>query len=388
MSVLFYLYGLVALLVTVNALRRPNPRSPIPGWWLMAMIVGEHAVILLPIRVVFGWGFFQLGGWSGNIGRLGAWLWGASVVGLVVLLLQTWRTVNRLHAGVEAGRRVGGPWWDLTGPRLPRAIAVDRRIPYTDDLTLDILRRTEHDGSPSPTLVYVHGGGWTGGDPHRQARTMMHHLAGRGWVVLTIRYPLSPRATFPEHLVAVKRAVAWAKGKGTEWGVDPARMVLSCGSAGGHLASLAALTAANRELQPGFEDVDTSVAGCVPMYGVYDFVNRNLTRHDWPVIPKAVMKATPAEAPEAYRLASPLDQVHSAAPGFLVVHGARDSLVPPHEARQFVTHLEAVSNSVVEYLEVAGGQHAFDAIHSPRTRAVVAAITEFLETRLPLPAET
>ena len=388
MSVIFYLYGLVAFLATVNALRRPNPRSPIPGWWLAAMIVGEYALVLFPIRLVLGALLYRLGGWSGPVGRFGAWLWGASLAALLVLLVRTWRTVGRLHAGVAPDRRVVGPWWDLVRPRIPGAVELHREVPYAGDLTLDVYRAGAHDRSPSPALVYVHGGGWTGGDPHRQARTMMHHLASRGWVVLTIRYPLSPAATFPDHVVAVKRAVAWAKSEGRTWGVDPARIVLAGGSAGGHLASLAALTAGKPELQPGFEDVDTSVAGCVPLYGVYDFINRNLTRHDWPVIPRAVMKALPEEAPDAYRLASPLDQVHAGAPPFLVVHGASDSLVPPHEARQFVKHLQAVSESVVEYVEVDGGQHAFDAIHSPRTRAVVAAITEFLETRLPLPAES
>jgi dipeptidyl aminopeptidase/acylaminoacyl peptidase len=112
---------------------------------------------------------------------------------------------------------------------------------------------------------------------------------------------------------------------------------------------------------------------------VFDFFNRNNTRWDWPLIPNQVMKARPEEDPERYRLASPIDQVGEHAPPFLVVHGSNDSLVPPPEARQFVTALEAVSDNTVEYLEVPGGQHAFDAVASPRTRAVVTRITSFLE---------
>ena len=387
MSVVFSFYGVAAFVLTANALRRPSPGSKVPTWWLAAMVVGEYASVLLPLRLGIGGLFAWWGGWQGSTGRIGAWFWGASLVGLLVLVGQTRRTVARLHRDVAADRRVDGPWWDLVFPRLPTDVELECGIPYAGDLTLDIYRSTKRAGGAAPTLLYVHGGGWTSGDPHRQARTMMQHLAQRGWVILTIRYPLSPVATFPDHVVAVKQAIAWAKSEGRSFGVDPRRVVLSGGSAGGHLAALAALTSHNEDLQPGFEQVDTSVAGCVPMYGVYDFVNRNRTRHSWPVIPKAVMKSAPEEAPKAYQLASPLDQVHAGAPPFMVVHGARDSLVPPHEARQFVDHLRSVSESIVHYLEVAGGQHAFDAIHSPRTRAVVAAITEFLEVRVPIPEE-
>ena len=59
------------------------------------------------------------------------------------------------------------------------------------------------------------------------------------------------------------------------------------------------------ELQPGFEDVDTSVIGCVPFYGIYDLLVRNPTRFDWPFIARYVLKADKQEAPDLYRLGSP-----------------------------------------------------------------------------------
>lgn len=372
MPIAFYLYAVTTLVLTANALRRPSPRSRIPTWWLPAMVVSELAGLLLVVRLALGLGFWVVGGWEGLIGRLGGALWMMSVIGLVLIIYLTRRTVQQLHAEVAPEHWVSGSLWGLVQNSLPGDLELMNRIAYAPDLTLDAYRSRSHNGELSPTLVYVHGGGWTGGDPHRQARTMFHHLAQRGWVVLTIRYPLAPAATFPAQLIAVHQAVGWAKSAGLELGVDPERVVLSGGSAGGHLASLAALTAAE----------EASVAACVPIYGVYDFLNRNRTRPDWPVIPRAVMKALPEEAPDAYRLASPLDQIHRGAPPFLVVHGANDSLVPPLEARQFVERLTAVSEASVRYLEVGGAQHAFDAIHSPRTRAVVASITEFLEANV------
>ena len=92
---------------------------------------------------------------------------------------------------------------------------------------------------------------------------------------MTANYALSPKATFPDHLIDVKRALAWVKEHIAEYGGDPGYVVISGGSAGGHLSSLAALTPNRPEYQPGFEAVDTTVQACVPFYGVYDFTNRD-----------------------------------------------------------------------------------------------------------------
>ena len=202
--------------------------------------------------------------------------------------------------------------------------------------------------------------------------------------MLDIRYPLSPDATFPEHLIGVKRAIAWAKDTGSrELGIDPNRVVISGGSSGAHLAALAALTSDNRSLQPGFEDADTSVIACLPFYGIYDLLVRNPTRYDWPFIAQYVMKSRPSEDPHLYELGSPIDQVHPDAPSFLVVHGEFDSIVLPAESEHFVAALETagVEN---RYFEVPGAQHGFDAIQSLRTRAVAAMCVDWLVTKTAL----
>jgi acetyl esterase/lipase len=206
---------------------------------------------------------------------------------------------------------------------------------------------------------------------------MIHRLLEAGWVVLDIRYPLSPAATFPDHLVGVKRAIAWARANSTQLGVDPGRIAISGGSSGAHLAALAALTADNRALQPGFEQSDTSVFACVPFYGIFDLLVRNPTRYDWPFVARHVLKAGAHERPDLYALASPLDQIHPSAPPFLVVHGEYDSIVLAAESRHFVAALES-SQVEVRYEEIGGAQHGFDAIASIRTRAVGAMCAEWL----------
>lgn len=370
---LLFTFGLVALFATVNALRRPSqPPSRFPPLWLPAMITGELATLWLLTRIVVLLIGFATGAWSNSVGRIGLLSTAASLLALVPILVERARYSRRLPAA--RGKR-GSISSALLGRHVvPDAVELILDIPYSPENSLDLYAPLGA-SAPTPLLIYVHGGGWTGGSPHKQARSLFHRLAQGGWHVATIRYPLSPEATFPDHLVSVKRAIAWAKHDAR---FDPAKVVIAGGSAGGHLAALAALTAREARFQPGFENADTSVAGCIPMYGIYDFLNRNQTRWDWPVIPRHVMKATAQAAPEAYRDASPLDNVHPGAPPFFVVHGAKDSLVPPAEAHQFIEALQAVGVTV-EYYEVPGAQHAFDALDTPRSRYVAHRIFGFLD---------
>jgi acetyl esterase/lipase len=161
-----------------------------------------------------------------------------------------------------------------------------------------------------------------------------------------------------------------------EFGGDPSLVFLSGGSAGGHLAALVGLTANDPVWQPGFEDEETGVAGCIPLYGVYDFVdsdkigNPNLA----PILEKRVFEDFEAESLLA---ASPISRVGGATPPFLVVHGRGDVLVPVASARAFVSALRARSTQAVGYAELPLAQHAFDNFWSPRTVHLVHAVEHF-----------
>ncbi|MDX1448878.1 MAG: alpha/beta hydrolase [Acidimicrobiia bacterium] len=378
---LYFAYGVFVVFTTINALRRPSPpTSRLPAIWILAMLNGELPLLTVLSRLAVTAGAWALGAFDNRVGRWGLWLVGLSLLGIPVLWWRQRRARRLLDVDVPSS--IEPLTMRLTGwaRRLPEHLEIDGPHHIAADVGIDFYRRADHDPeTPHPTFVYLHGGSWTGGDPHAQSRPLLHLLADRGWLVATVRYPLSPAATFPDHLVGVKRALAWLRTEGPAHGVDPELVVIAGGSAGGHLAALAALTPNRPEYQPGFEEIDTSVAACVPMYGIYDFLNRNRTRHDWPVIPRVVMKKDPAADPKAFSDASPIDQVSVDAPPFLVVHGSHDSLVPPAEARVFVQALREVSRSQVQYLEVPGAQHAFDAVTSPRSRRVAAAISTFLD---------
>ena len=241
-----------------------------------------------------------------------------------------------------------------------------------------------------PAVIQVHGGGWIAGSRVEQGIPLLNHLASNGWIGFNVDYRLSPRATLPDHVIDVKRAIAWVRENAVELGVDPERICLTGGSAGGHLTALAALTADDASLQPGFEDADTSVAAAVPFYGIYDMADVGGVYYpelrDW-LFPEVVIKRSYADDPEAYNAVSPTHRVHAGAPPFLVFHGDRDTLVPVDDARTFVERLRAVSTSDVLYVELPGAEHAFDLAPSLRTVHVVEGIERFLRTAVLEPRE-
>ncbi len=195
-------------------------------------------------------------------------------------------------------------------------------------------------------LFQVHGGAWTMGRKEGQGEPLMAHLAERGWVCVTANYRLSPRATWPDHIVDVKRALAWTKANIAEHGGDPGFVVITGGSAGGHLCSLAALTPDLAEFQPGFEDADTSVAAAVPFYGVYDFTNRHGAGTPTCDSSSPSGCSSPARRrPARWEQASPISHVGPHAPPFFVLHGTNDSLVPVEQARAFVDELRTASRN-------------------------------------------
>jgi acetyl esterase/lipase len=266
------------------------------------------------------------------------------------------------------------------GVRVVRGVEYARRGNLR--LRLDVYMPHEPARHPRPAIVQVHGGGWIIGSRREQAIPLLTHLAANGWVGFNIDYRLSPRATFPDHLVDVKQAIAWVRDNADEYGVDPSFVALTGGSAGGHLCALAALTADDPALQPGFEDADTSVAAAVPFYGAYDLLDE-AGRHA-PVVHRIlerwVLKARRRDEPERFRLASPMYRLHAEAPPMFVIHGERDSMLPVEEARLFAQRLREISDQPVLYAEMVGGQHAFDLIPSWRTVPVIDAIERFLAT--------
>ena len=245
----------------------------------------------------------------------------------------------------------------------------------------DIWRRRDlpRDGK-APVLVQVPGGAWVIGMRRPQAYPLMSHLAARGWVCVSLGYRVSPVHTWPDHIVDVKRALAWVKENIADYGGDPDFVAIAGESAGGHLCALAALTSGDPKFQPGFEDADTSVAAAVAVYGRYDwFSTEGEGRPEFVrLLEMFVVKAKFATHRDEFVDASPIRKLHADAPPFFVLHGTDDSLIPVGEAREFVEELRAVSKSPVAYAELPHAQHGFDIFGSPRAHQSAEAIARFL----------
>jgi acetyl esterase/lipase len=213
-----------------------------------------------------------------------------------------------------------GTWWRVTRaiPFKSRAVRVTRNIDYWGDghkrHRLDVYQSKLAPPGQAPVMVYIHGGAWMIGEKREQGKPMMYELVARGWVCVAINYGLSPKATWPDHIVDAKRAVAWVKEHIGQYGGDPAFVAVSGGSAGGHLCALLALSAGDPAFQPGFEEVDTTVQACAPFYGVMDLTSSpdggaifgpGLRK----MLEKGVMKVTESEHPELFRDASPTYRV-------------------------------------------------------------------------------
>lgn len=236
-------------------------------------------------------------------------------------------------------------------------------------------------GDRAPVLIQIHGGAWATGDSRHQAYPLMDRLRTAGWVCVPISYRLSPRASWPDHIVDVKRAIAWVKANIADYGGDPDFVVITGGSAGGHLTALAALSPNEPEFQPGFEESDTSVSAAVPLYGIYDFLDWNgkggpagSVRY----IERMVLKSSPKTDRRRWMRASPYYWVNPDAPPMMILHGTNDSLVPIYGARRFARELKATSDHAVVYAELPRAQHAFDIYASLRTLYTVRAIEHFL----------
>jgi acetyl esterase/lipase len=358
-----FVYGFLALVMTMNALRSPSPpTSRFPALWLPAVLVAEAPVLFLILRLVVAVMALALGADANPVGRAGLWLVGVSLLLQPILIWRGFRSAALLNS-----RRARVGWWETLTAwpyRIPAGVERTEDLEYSPGLGVDLYRPKSRRGA-LPTLVYLHGGSWGGGDPRRQFRPIVHHLVAKGWAVASIRYPLSPKATFPDHLTGAVGMLDWIEERGIEFDLDPQRVAIAGGSAGAHLASLAAL------------NHDKRIKAAVGLYGVYDFFNRHRHRADWPVIPLRVMKATSNADPERYRLASPVDQAHADAPPFLLIHGDYDSLVPLAETKFFASQLAEAGTSV-EMVEVRWGQHAFDVLAGPRSRALACVIEDFL----------
>ncbi len=400
-----YAFLIVTLVgaAAVTLAYRPIRREPftivsfVSGW--VAGELGFQNIVWQMIATAIFISFGALHGWAGWlglavavvdwVGLLGLGIAGRRAAAVTAAALDEVRS-DAFPVPTQPMAPTWGRWWRVTRaiPFKSREVQTTCNIDYWGDgirrHRLDVYRSRLAAPEKAPVMVYIHGGAWIIGDKREQGKPMMYELVARGWVCIAINYRLSPKATWPDHIVDAKRAVAWVKEHIAEYGGDPSFVAVSGGSAGGHLCALLALSEGDPAFQPGFEEADTAVQACVPFYGVMDMTGSPEGSGRYgpgllEMLEKTVMKTKESEHPEVFRGASPTFRVRPDAPPFFVLHGVNDTLVPVETARTFVERLRAVSREPVAYAELPLAQHAFDVLASLRCQATTSAVADFLE---------
>ena len=175
-----------------------------------------------------------------------------------------------------------------------------------------------------PTLLYIHGGGWVAGSKDERCLNILPYIY-RDWVVISINYRLAKDAKAPAAVDDCLVALEWIYANADKYDIDTDRIVVSGGSAGGHLSLLTGMLREGDQLCEGKLTVgDTKkVAAIVNWYGVTDFL---INPHPLEWFGKDI------DLEEYVQSLSPINYVREGSPPVLTIHGSNDSAVPVKQA--------------------------------------------------------
>ncbi len=233
-----------------------------------------------------------------------------------------------------------------------------------------------------PAVLFIHGGGWTGGHKNlRNARLWGEYFACRGIAMFDIDYELAPESPVHGQVRETKCALRWLKGEADTWGFDKERVMVTGGSAGGHLTGLVATTADVADFDPDCSthpDEDLTVFAAIPVYGIFDLISFQEQRLDiTPMLRKVLGIAEPTEEDLLYY--SAINWVSPDDPPMIFLQGLGDTLVPWEQSVEMAEALTAVDVRT-EVVLAPGGAHGFDAFfNSEQTRMAVEATDAFLD---------
>ncbi|PYQ79041.1 MAG: alpha/beta hydrolase [Acidobacteria bacterium] len=251
------------------------------------------------------------------------------------------------------------------------------------DAKLD-LYVTRTPDKPLPTLIFIHGGGWTGGTKEGRDLAILPYL-DMGMNVVNVEYRLARVAQAPAAVEDCRCALRWVIQHAKEYGVDVNKIVVSGDSAGGHLALTTGMLPASAGLDrecPGPDNL--KVAAIVNWYGISD-VSELL---DGPNMKAYAVQwlGSASDREQIARRVSPLTYVRAGLPPVLTIHGDADPTVP---YTQSVRLHKALTDAGVanELMTIPGGKHGFDCCTLAQRTSAYAKIREFLTRQRVLDAQ-
>lgn len=259
--------------------------------------------------------------------------------------------------------------------------------PDEDYLTLDVYW-SEHEGR-APIIVNIHGGGWTIGDK-RDINSVYRSrfLAGRGYVVVNANYRLLPKHPIPVQVNDVMGVVVWAKKNAEKYGGDPDRVGVMGGSAGGHLAAMAAWAGGDQRFSPtghAGSNFDSTVQAAVPFYGVFDLEPVITLYRSWTQAvshPFFTGVSDREEQKKILEMVSPKNYITPDLPPTLFVCGDQDEFKLYPQSVQYSREL-AELGVPTGLVTVPGAGHGFDADYGePTTREALEQVAAWFDAHL------
>lgn len=236
---------------------------------------------------------------------------------------------------------------------------------------------------PAPILVYVHGGSWSSGDKNDwHGMVDVPELLSRGYLVASVDYRHAPEWKFPTQLEDVKCAIRFLRANAARFDLDPNRIGAWGHSAGGHLVSMLGTTdvGAGFEGDGGYLDQSSRVQAVVDMCGRADLIGM-------PADKAVSVFGVTDNSIHLLEHSSPVTFVTKDDPPFLILHGDKDTVVPPAVSQEFYDRLQA-AGVPSKVMMVKNADHNFspvDGVMSPSRSEITKMIAGFFDEHLRQP---
>lgn len=235
------------------------------------------------------------------------------------------------QAPIERGR------FDVSYATLSPSQKLDLYLPATGD-------------GPFPLVVWIHGGGFSGGNKSLAANSAARQLTAKGFAIASLEYRRSGEALFPAAVLDLKGAVRHLRANAALYGIAPEKIGAWGSSAGGHLASFLGVTGGVAEFEDaalGNASQSSRVQAVVDWYGPADMLQMEPDAvaqgcpkiggvgHDDARSPEGLwLGGKPSSIPAVAMKASPVTWVSADDPPFIIQHGGVDCSVPTNQGRR------------------------------------------------------
>lgn len=390
--------------------------KPKTGWGRLALFIPKlfsstfmfFIAVLGGATAFFGWFVYQ-DAVSSALGICAFLMAVRHIYRIVKHSLDLRRTFPAIQSDKLRNMMLPYPWkvlWRVQDDcKWQQDISIGKHLETGDDILVDVWLPADPTAPSGTGIIYLHGSGWHYANKDFGTRHFFRYLTGQGHVIVDVAYTLAPKADLFGMTADIKRAVAWMKNHAGELGIDPGRIVLMGGSAGGHLALLAGYTPNHPQFDPEDVTCDTSVCAVVSYYGPPDlaaqfdrfnelpgltgktrferiFMSYLESRFGFETVPVGqllpqFLGGMPEQIPDLYALGSPCNYVGPHCPPTLLLQGTHDFSGAAPEVRKLYTSLKQ-AGQVVFLLEMPDAEHGFD-LYKPHWSPAAQAATYITE---------